>query len=158
MRADGCDKDDGVVWVAERAPCREVVCCATRRCGDANTIRLDCGEVLIIAEELNARHCRIWPSVYYHLVQDVVRAIWRVRVVILGFFTYQLLDQISALVVSLLRAHNSRFEAKAEVHGDALFESARQGKRIVVKVKLGKKSKRAKREGENRRDNTLEQP
>ena len=56
MGADSSDEDDWVFGVAERATSCEVVGRAASRCCDADTVSLDGGEMLIVAENLNGGH------------------------------------------------------------------------------------------------------
>jgi len=55
--ADCRDKDDGVVWVAERAAGCEIVGCGAGGRGDADAVCLDGGEVFVVAEEFDCGHC-----------------------------------------------------------------------------------------------------
>lgn len=53
---------------------------------------------------------RIRASVYDDVVEDFVRSVGFVRVVVLGLFAYQLFDQISVLAFGL-RSHNRALES-----------------------------------------------
>ena len=56
MRADGCDEDDGVLGVAERAASGEVVGGAAGGGGDTDAVGLDGGEVFVVAEDFDGGH------------------------------------------------------------------------------------------------------
>ena len=68
MGADGCNKNDWVVGMAERAACGQVVRRRAGGCGHADAIRLHRGEVLVIAKDLKGRHG--WCEVSAPLLQD----------------------------------------------------------------------------------------
>jgi hypothetical protein len=158
VRTYGCYENDWVVRMAERAAGCEIVCRATSRRRDADTVRLYRGEVLIVAKELDAGHGGVRPSVHHHLVEDVVSSVRPVSVVVFRLFAYEFLDQIATLCVTFLGAHDGGFEAQTQTNCDAALEGARQSLRILLKVELGEEAQRAQRKGENGRNDALEQP
>jgi hypothetical protein len=155
---DSRDEDDWVVRMAERAACCEVVRRAASRRRHAYAVRLNGGEMLIVAKELDARHGRIWPSIHDNLIKNIVRPIRLVSVVVLGLFAYQLFYQVTIGTVSVLRAHHSCFKAEAEVDSNPLVKCARQRLGILLKVKPSQEAERAKRECEDRRNDALKEP
>lgn len=53
MGTDGCDQDDRVLGMAQRASGGEIVRRGSRRGGDADAVCLDGGEVLVVAEDFD---------------------------------------------------------------------------------------------------------
>lgn len=98
MSAYGGDKDDGVVWVAKRASCGEVVCCRPCGCGYTYSVCLDGGEVLVVPEQFNGRHGAIRASIQDHLVKNVVCCLGPVRAVVVLLLAdelfYEILDAV----------------------------------------------------------------
>lgn len=114
VRADGGDQDDGVVRVAQGAAGGEVVRGAARGRRDADAVGLDGGEVFVVAEELDAGHGGVGSAVDDDLVEDVVRAVGPVRVVVFAFFADELLDEVAGGgLAASLRPHDGGFEAEA---------------------------------------------
>lgn len=125
MCADGGNEDHRVVGVAERSTCRKVVRSRARRRRHANTVSLHSREMLVVSEQLDGRHCRVWAPVYDHLVQDVMCTIGVVGMVVVDFLPDQFFDQIAALAVPLLGSHDGSFEAETQADGDTVREGGR---------------------------------
>jgi len=124
MGADGGDENHRVVGVAERSTCREVVRSGARRRRHANTVSLYSREMLVVSEQLDRRHGRVWAPVYDHLVQDIVCTIGVVCMVVVDFLPDKFFDQIATLAVPLLGSHNGSFEAETEANCDAICEGS----------------------------------
>ncbi len=117
--------------MAEGAACGEVVGCRASRGGDANAISLNGREVLVVAENFDGGHCwgglerfiyedsglrvlkggRTWirASVNDYVIENFIRAIGFVGVVVLGLYSYQLLNEIAVLSF-VLRSHYCSLE------------------------------------------------
>ena len=147
MRADGGHEDDGVVRVAERSTCSEIVCGGACGRRDAYAVCLYGSEVLVVAEELDARHGWVRASVYYYFVQDVVRAVWFVGVVVLAFFPDELFDEVAVGFVPGLGPHDCCFEAETQRHGDAFAEGALDDLGVEVVVEFCEEAEGAEGEG-----------
>ena len=162
MGADCGDKDDRVLWVAERAAGREVVGCAACGRRDADPVCLDGGEVLLVAEELNRGHGGVGSTVDDDVVEDLEGAVGLVRAVVIAFFADELFDEVlldaGVFVSFFLRAHDRAFEAEAERDGDALAEGFGEGVFVLVEVEFGEEAEGAEGEGEDWRNDALEEP
>ena len=125
MRADGGNEDDGIVGVAERSTCRKIVRSRARGRRDANTVSLHSCEMLVVSEQLDRRHSRVWAPVYDYLVQEVVCTIGVVCMMVINFLPDKFFDQIATLAVPLLGSHDGSFEAEPQADCNAVREGGR---------------------------------
>ena len=105
--------------MAEGAACGEVVGCGAGGGGDADAISLDGRKVLVIAEKFDGGHCwgglesfiyenighrwlvggRTWirAPVNNYVIEDFIRPIGSMGVVVLSLCSYQFLNEIAVL-------------------------------------------------------------
>ena len=184
MRANGRHEDDWVVWMTERSAGREVVGCAARwRCND-DAVGLDSRDVVVVAKDLNRRHCcgrglllarqvclqkrksgrgvrtRVRTAIEHEVVEDIVGQLRLMRVLIIGLVTYELLHEVCVLLVVLraLRTHHRRLQSQAQADHQALLEDTSERAAEVIKIELCQESKRAKRKRYDRWHDALEEP
>jgi hypothetical protein len=81
-----------------------------------------------------------------------------VSMVVFGFFADEFLDQVAAVGVSFLGAHDCGFEAETQTDCDAVCECGGERLRILLKVELCEEAERAEREGDGGGDDALEEP
>lgn len=170
--------------MTQRASGREIVRGRTRWRGHADAIGLDAGKVLVIAKELQAGHCwglsctvshkptdrvfcRLWcggrtragTSVHHDIVQDHIRAIGRMRSIILALLADDIFDQVATLaMLPLARPHHGALKSESQADRDPLPKGIVERLRESAVVEFREKSQRSKRERQHGRHDPLEQP
>ena len=72
-----------------------------------------------------------------------MRAIWFVGVVIFALLPYELFDEVVRVAIAVLRAHDGRFESKAQTDCYPFLEGARESKGICSVVEFGEEAEGA---------------
>lgn len=106
--------------------------------------------MLIIAKQLDRRHRRIRAPVHDHLIQDIMRPIRMMCMVVLALLANQLLDEVArfrGVGFVGVGAHDCGFEAQAQRHCYAFLESARDGCRVEFVVEFRQEAEGAEGEG-----------
>jgi hypothetical protein len=158
MSTYSCNKDDGVVRVAQRSACCKIIRRGSGRRRDADSVCLHSSKMFIIPKKLDTAHCSIRPPVDHNFIQDIVRSLRFVRVVVLALLADQFFNEVATRVLSALGPHYSGFETKAERHCNSFVEGSGDGLWVLLVVEFCEEAEGAKRESENRRNYTLEEP
>lgn len=111
--------------------------------------------------EVLGKHTWVRSAIDDDLIQDVVRAIWLMSMMVIHLLTNELFDKVfvgTIVTITLLRAHHCRFEPQPETDSDAVGERLVDRLLVLAEIEFCEKAERAEGEGQNRWYHALEEP